>query len=493
MVPAGREDLVLPSLHGVTQSVPPYWSASRSSRPRSETDSGGRVNLFSQLLQRLRDTPAHVADADPSGRDQVAMSRVGPRSGPGDADNVEEMKQRVGAAVAGVTAIAVGLALWMVPEGENNPTVQEDLSDKTLLFYNGRSETQSYQIGVAVKQGGRFVPRVEPVFGPGSWDSDHVKDPYVVRRGDTLHLFYAGHDGTRYEIGRAVGDGLTWDRSDKPLLPPSTGWDSGATLFPVVLYDEHETEPSKRWKMWYAGRPSTAVRGASIGYAYSSDGRTWTRHPQPVIELDGAIDLAPGAIYRTRRGFHLFYGRRYSHEAPQRDRVFVARFSDPTGEYRTHQILRPRWGAHTTITEDAETRAVRVASTEPFYLGEPVWLWDADSAPLLVEVEGKTPNTLILDRDLPDTYSEGGLVRSNLWGSLSVRSVVKQPEGFVAYGTAFQAVHDLNVAYLRESSVSFVAEKLRGPWTIRIGKGLVIPLDGGWDSISAENPNVVLP
>jgi beta-1,2-mannobiose phosphorylase / 1,2-beta-oligomannan phosphorylase len=66
-----------------------------------------------------------------------------------------------------------------------------------------------------------------PVFtaaGPGHWDAKIRERGWILREGDTWHLWYTGYDGTREGIkllGYATSpDGLKWTRYEgNPLLP----------------------------------------------------------------------------------------------------------------------------------------------------------------------------------------------------------------------------------------------------------------------------------
>lgn len=261
-----------------------------------------------------------------------------------------------------------------------------------LLFYNGRSEDSGYQIGVATEEDGRFTPQPDPLFVPGNWDSDHVKDPYIVKRNGMLFLYYAGHDGAAYSIGLATSsNGTEWARRDAPVITYE-----GGAWFPVA----------RGRHLWF-GTPD------GIAYATTDDGITYTTHG---IVLDG---LLPGAIRKRAGVFHLFYSVRPQDEWPVGDEIHLATFTDPLGDYRERGML-----------------------LEPS---------DDDSI-----------------------YS----------GALTMRDVERSTEGFIGYGTAFHFTEEL-----REVSVVFTAKRLRGPWRICRRCGTLLPLDGGWDAIAAENPN----
>jgi hypothetical protein len=56
-----------------------------------------------------------------------------------------------------------------------------------------------------------------PVFkaaGPGHWDAKIRERGWILREGDTYHLWYTGYDGTREgirQLGYATSnDGITW-------------------------------------------------------------------------------------------------------------------------------------------------------------------------------------------------------------------------------------------------------------------------------------------
>jgi len=83
--------------------------------------------------------------------------------------------------------------------------------------------------------------------------------PSVVKVGSTYFMYYRETDakGT-YMIGWATsGDGISWSKGTRPVL-------SGT--FPDVVYVDGV------WKMWYSIDYGTS---GNIGYANSSDGKSW--------------------------------------------------------------------------------------------------------------------------------------------------------------------------------------------------------------------------
>jgi predicted GH43/DUF377 family glycosyl hydrolase len=122
------------------------------------------------------------------------------------------------------------------------------------------------------KQGQAVVP-----LGPrGSFDERGVSDPYVIRRGDFLYLFYLGQDrAAQQRLGIARSrDGATWEKlRSNPVLElgaPGT-FDENGLGEPAVW-----SSGGAYW-MLYTGRDRAEHR--RLGLARSKDGVTWTREP----------------------------------------------------------------------------------------------------------------------------------------------------------------------------------------------------------------------
>ena len=118
-------------------------------------------------------------------------------------------------------------------------------------------------------------PRSVLPLGPrGSWDERAAADPYVVRFGGSLYMFYLGEDRARRQrLGVARSqDGITWWKlRSNPVLE----------LGDVRAFDEQGLgEPAVwasqgRYWMLYTGRDRAENR--RIGLAWSMDGVAWTR------------------------------------------------------------------------------------------------------------------------------------------------------------------------------------------------------------------------
>ena len=118
--------------------------------------------------------------------------------------------------------------------------------------------------------------------GPrGSWDERGVADPYVIRAGGRLYLFYLGQDRARRQrlgVARST-DGLHWTklRSNPVLdLGENGTFDENGLGEPAVW--------AARGSYWmlYTGRDRYENR--RLGIARSADGARWERVPEaPVI------------------------------------------------------------------------------------------------------------------------------------------------------------------------------------------------------------------
>ena len=150
--------------------------------------------------------------------------------------------------------------------------------DELFYFYQGGRVPR---IGLATSSGGGQVWRRhgEPVLdlGPrGSWDERGVADPYVIRAGAKLYMFYLGQDRARRQrLGIAASqDGVKWTklRSD-PILE----------LGGVGAFDENGLGEPAVWDangyywMLYTGRDHNELR--RLGMARSKDGVHWEKLP----------------------------------------------------------------------------------------------------------------------------------------------------------------------------------------------------------------------
>ena len=154
------------------------------------------------------------------------------------------------------------------------------------MWYAGYDGSTNYRIGYATSSDGIVWEKYpdNPVLEPGvsgTWDDHHVGTPTALFDGTEYQMWYAGDDGPNRRIGYATStDGIVWEKHpDNPVLDlgASGTWDDYVVYTPTVLFD------GTKYQMWYGGYDGSNYR---IGYATSTDGIVWEKHPEnPVLDL----------------------------------------------------------------------------------------------------------------------------------------------------------------------------------------------------------------
>ncbi len=170
----------------------------------------------------------------------------------------------------------------------------------------------------------RWEVRAGPVLphgGPGEFDSSDALNPVVVADHGSLLNLYSGFDGKTWHTGAARSDdGLSWTRLGKILSPDPGTWEGG-----YIAANGAAIAEGGRILYWYqAGDPPR------IGLAQSSDGRSWSKHPQAVIETGpvGSWDergVADPFVLMSGGRFYLFYT---GMDRARRQRLGVAQSAD---------------------------------------------------------------------------------------------------------------------------------------------------------------------
>ncbi len=150
--------------------------------------------------------------------------------------------------------------------------------ERLFYFYQGG---RTPRIGLATSSDGRSWQRHgAPVLelGPvGSWDERGVADPYVIKAGGSLYLFYLGQDRARRQrLGSAVSqDGIVWTKlRSNPVLELGTygEFDENGLGEPAVW------DANGYYWMLYTGRAHDETR--RLGMARSKDGVHWEKIKQ---------------------------------------------------------------------------------------------------------------------------------------------------------------------------------------------------------------------
>ena len=121
----------------------------------------------------------------------------------------------------------------------------------------------------------------------GQWDGFTIYNIAVYYDGSSFRMWYSATDSYLgiVRVGLATdadGDGDWTKHPGNPLpglVPGGPGsWDDGGLSPNTVLFD------GSVYGMWYTAVKDDGYYGDwSIGYAWSTDGLTWTKHPDPLL------------------------------------------------------------------------------------------------------------------------------------------------------------------------------------------------------------------
>ena len=108
-----------------------------------------------------------------------------------------------------------------------------------------------------------------------------VSTGFVADDGTWVLIFETVSSSTPWVLGRATSpspDG-PWTIDDEPILTPGAAgaFDAGGLQWPSVVRTEGG------YLLYYAGFDLAQSGSGSIGLATSTDGITWTKHPEPVL------------------------------------------------------------------------------------------------------------------------------------------------------------------------------------------------------------------
>jgi len=180
----------------------------------------------------------------------------------------------------------------------------------------------------------RWSARAEPVLGRDR--ARDVLNPSVVKKDGVYYNFYSLFDGAVWHTELATSaDGVTWEKGGRILSPDAATWEGRyIAANGAALWSGHE------WVYWYQAGPREQPR---IGLARSASGRTWRKHPAPVLETGprGSWDergVADPYVVRTGDFFYLYY---LGQDRARRQRLGVARSHDGVRweKLRTNPVL----------------------------------------------------------------------------------------------------------------------------------------------------------
>ena len=305
------------------------------------------------------------------------------------------------------------------------------------IAYNYAMGSASYRIGFGGSTDGRrFSRAMEPAISAGSgFESAHVKNAALAVVAGLIYCYYSGYNGADYATGLAISydGGATFTKySGNPILSASLSWEASSVQFPVVLYDLFETDSSKRWKMWYGAGISSIQGQGGIGYAYSSDGLSWTKYAgNPVLTPGGgaweSAAQLPGAVVRLGNTYYLFYNGSSGTGGSEQWGAGLATFTDPTGTY-TKSAGNPLLSGDAidsalSVAVSLGDTTLHVADSTVFPIGCPVWVVDNANYYLSYVSARPSSTTILLADAAPHSITTTSAhVRSAAYHSVFIKS-----------------------------------------------------------------------
>ncbi len=106
--------------------------------------------------------------------------------------------------------------------------------------------------------------------------------PTVVKDGDRYRLWYCDVSRRPWKIRHASSaNGRDWNVTSEPVLELGQAWEEEILVYPTVL------KVDGVYLMWYGSYSASRRQTTAIGFAASTDGIKWHRHPQnPVLSPD---------------------------------------------------------------------------------------------------------------------------------------------------------------------------------------------------------------
>jgi hypothetical protein len=381
---------------------------------------------------------------------------------------------------------------------------------EVVAFFNGRKLAVSdYRVGRAISYNGGqdFIrsPRTAVVqktaFEAGENITD-VKDPFVVQDGSTYYMLCAAYNNaSEWAVSCFTSsDGITWSRAgtSAQLAPGGAGSpDDKGCRFPVLIKDENESDPDKRWKIYYAGVATDGTNTGCFATAPSPTGSYTKFGDNPILSVGptGAFDadhVFPNAFYADNGVLRLFHGGYKDSDAHWQVGEAISTDWETWERVQSTPVIARRSAGTTTITTlAAASVSVTVGSTSEFVAGECVILLDSsDGNPQANRIESIDSGTTLTLCFRSDRVYTNGKLKSLYFGSVSPGAIRKVGATWTQWVVAFQ----------QKDSGGFTVEMTgygegtaHDSWTLERLRTPPLPLGSDWDDISAENLQLVHP
>lgn len=116
-----------------------------------------------------------------------------------------------------------------------------------------------------------------PIFvaDPNTWQDNNAYAPRILQLDDVLHMWFFSNN----KSGHATStNGINWTVTPDPVFEGTQGtWDEEMAGISDVIYRD------SLFHAWYTG---VNANNYAVGYATSTDGIEWVKHPDPVFDVD---------------------------------------------------------------------------------------------------------------------------------------------------------------------------------------------------------------
>lgn len=144
----------------------------------------------------------------------------------------------------------------------------------------------------ATMGGGGLPHAIQQAWSDDGIHWDNVSDiqisraycPSIVKTETGYQLWYTEPGRYPWLVRHATSkDGNSWTLTDQPVLTISQEWEHDLQIYPCVLYIDGV------YLMWYSSYLGADHLKTAIGFAASTDGVTWFKHPDnPVLQPDSS-------------------------------------------------------------------------------------------------------------------------------------------------------------------------------------------------------------
>lgn len=106
--------------------------------------------------------------------------------------------------------------------------------------------------------------------------------PSVLKIGDRYRMWFVDVTSFPWVVRHARSvDGRAWSVDQQPVLDFTQAWEHRVLVYPTVLFVDGV------YLMWYGSYATEDMHTTALGFAVSSDGIQWHKHPQnPVLTSD---------------------------------------------------------------------------------------------------------------------------------------------------------------------------------------------------------------